>query len=122
MKLIGKQIVSLLDDEFEDLELWYPVYRSREEGATVLFTRPRAIASGKLCKESSGLTGKCFGNQTMAPVFSTNQQLASSQKWHLDKLSKIYPRCLKLVRELDQANKPMDKYLTQAGYLFLLKF
>lgn len=40
MTLQGKTIICLLDDEFEDLELWYPVYRVREEGATVLFAGP----------------------------------------------------------------------------------
>ena len=33
MTLQGKNVICLLDDEFEDLELWYPVYRVREEGA-----------------------------------------------------------------------------------------
>ena len=40
MTLQGKNVICLLDDEFEDLELWYPVYRVREEGASVLFAGP----------------------------------------------------------------------------------
>jgi protease I len=35
MKLSGKQIAVLAEDLFEDLELWYPVIRMREEGAKV---------------------------------------------------------------------------------------
>lgn len=35
MRLAGKKVIALVDDEFEDLELWYPVYRVREEGAEV---------------------------------------------------------------------------------------
>ena len=35
MKLQGKRIACLVHEDFEDLELWYPVIRCREEGATV---------------------------------------------------------------------------------------
>lgn len=35
MSLINKKILALVSDDFEDLELWYPVYRLREAGATV---------------------------------------------------------------------------------------
>ena len=36
MTLVGKRIAVLAEDQFEDLELWYPVIRMREEGASVL--------------------------------------------------------------------------------------
>jgi protease I len=35
MKLKNKKILSFVHHEFEDLELWYPIYRCREEGAIV---------------------------------------------------------------------------------------
>ncbi|HEX7519390.1 MAG TPA: type 1 glutamine amidotransferase domain-containing protein [Candidatus Deferrimicrobium sp.] len=35
MELKGKHIAVLAEDLYEDLELWYPVYRSREAGAKV---------------------------------------------------------------------------------------
>ena len=35
MDLTGKRIIQLVHHEFEDLELWYPVMRLREAGATV---------------------------------------------------------------------------------------
>ena len=35
MKLSGKKIIQIVSNDFEDLELWYPVLRLREEGATV---------------------------------------------------------------------------------------
>ena len=35
MKLTGKKILSFVHHEFEDLELWYPILRLREEGAEV---------------------------------------------------------------------------------------
>jgi protease I len=35
MSLKSKRIIQLVSPDFEDLELWYPVLRLREEGATV---------------------------------------------------------------------------------------
>src|SRR5690554_4909749 len=35
MQLKGKRIAVLAEDGYEDLELWYPVYRFREAGADV---------------------------------------------------------------------------------------
>jgi protease I len=35
MRLAGKRVVMLAENNYEDLELWYPVLRLREEGATV---------------------------------------------------------------------------------------
>ncbi|MDW7646513.1 MAG: type 1 glutamine amidotransferase domain-containing protein [Desulfuromonadales bacterium] len=42
MKLTGKTIAILAEDLYEDLELWYPLMRLREEGATV-----EVIGTGK---------------------------------------------------------------------------
>jgi len=35
LKLIGKRVACLVEEDFEDLELWVPVMRLREEGAIV---------------------------------------------------------------------------------------
>lgn len=35
MSLKGKEIIILAENDYEDLELWYPVLRMREEGAKV---------------------------------------------------------------------------------------
>lgn len=35
MTLTGKRVACLVGDDYEDLEVWYPVLRLREEGATV---------------------------------------------------------------------------------------
>jgi len=34
--LEGKRVIALVEDDYEDLELWYPVLRLREEGAEVV--------------------------------------------------------------------------------------
>ena len=35
MRLEGMKVISLVHHDFEDLELWYPIHRLREEGAIV---------------------------------------------------------------------------------------
>ncbi len=42
MKLQSKKIIQLVSNDFEDLELWYPVLRLREEGATVHIVAEKA--------------------------------------------------------------------------------
>lgn len=39
-KLTGRKIVVLAEDLYEDLELWYPTLRLREEGAQVVIAGP----------------------------------------------------------------------------------
>lgn len=40
--LTGKRILAFTDHEFEDLEMWYPILRLREEGAEVIIAGPQA--------------------------------------------------------------------------------
>ena len=42
MRLKNHKVIALLDHEFDDLELWYPVLRLREEGAQVDLVGPKA--------------------------------------------------------------------------------
>ena len=42
MRLKGHKVIALVDHEFDDLELWYPVLRLREEGAQVDLVGPKA--------------------------------------------------------------------------------
>jgi protease I len=51
MLLKGKSVAVLVEDMYEDLELWYPVYRLREEGAHVVLVGPEA---GKIYASKHG--------------------------------------------------------------------
>lgn len=42
MSIEGKRFVVLVEDHYEDLELWYPVLRLREAGAVVTIVGPKA--------------------------------------------------------------------------------
>ena len=55
MTLEGKTAAVLVEDIYEDLELWYPVYRLREEGATVSLIGPEA---GKTYSSKHGYPAK----------------------------------------------------------------
>jgi protease I len=41
MNLLGKKIAVLVEQQYEDLELWYPVLRFREAGAEVMIVGPQ---------------------------------------------------------------------------------
>ena len=41
MSLQGKRIALLLDQQYQELEMWYPYYRLKEEGAQVVRVGPR---------------------------------------------------------------------------------
>ena len=42
MELSGKRIAIMLDEQYQELEVWYPYYRMREEGAAVTLVGPEA--------------------------------------------------------------------------------
>lgn len=54
-KLEGTRVAVLVEDLYENLELWYPVLRLREEGAEVFIVGPRA---GEIYKSKEGYPAK----------------------------------------------------------------
>ena len=42
MKLNGKRIAIMLDEQYQEMEVWYPLYRLREEGASIELVAPKA--------------------------------------------------------------------------------
>lgn len=42
MELKGTKVLAFVDEEFEDLEMWYPVLRLREAGVVVDIVGPKA--------------------------------------------------------------------------------
>lgn len=44
MKLNGKKIAIMLEQQYQEMEVWYPYYRLKEEGAQVVRVAPKAGA------------------------------------------------------------------------------
>ncbi|GAB4562727.1 MAG: type 1 glutamine amidotransferase domain-containing protein [Anaerolineae bacterium] len=55
MSLEGMKVAVLAEDNYEDLELWYPYYRLKEAGAEVVIVAPEA---GKVYQSKHGYPAK----------------------------------------------------------------
>ena len=45
MALQGKKIAIMLDQQYQEMEVWYPYYRLKEEAAQVVLVAPKAKTS-----------------------------------------------------------------------------
>ena len=111
MRLKGQRIACLVADEFEDLELWYPVIRCREEGAVVELVGEKkgAVYTGKY-----GLPATADASFADARESSYDALLVPGG-WAPDKLRR-YPEVLALVREMDRKGKPIGQ-ICHAGWV-----
>lgn len=107
-----KKILSFVDEAFEDLELWYPVYRLREEGCQV-----------DLCAAKPGLYhGKygvpCQVDLTFEDVNPDDYDgLLVPGGWAPDKLRR-YPRVLEITRRMNEDNKVIGE-ICHAGWVLI---
>ncbi|MFK3936331.1 type 1 glutamine amidotransferase domain-containing protein [Alkalihalobacillus sp. NPDC078783] len=113
MRLETKKIVAVVDEEFEDLELWYPILRMQEEGATVDLVGEKA---------NHTYTGK-YGVPATTK-FSYDQVEAADYDailvpggWAPDKLRR-FPKLLQIVREMDQDQKAIGQ-ICHAGWVLI---
>jgi len=113
MSLHNKTVICLLDDEFEDLELWYPVYRTREAGATVLFAGPVKGAKHIGKYGVPAIADLSFDEVNSEDIIG----LLVPGGWAPDKLRR-YPKVLQLVQQLDQQNKPIGQ-ICHAGWVLI---
>jgi protease I len=113
MRLKNKKVIALVEHEVEDLELWYPVLRLREEGATVHLVGPKA-------KET--YTGKYGVPVETDYAFSDIRAddydaILVPGGWAPDKLRR-YPEVLEMVRHMDQQRKPIGQ-ICHAGWVLI---
>ncbi|EUJ21024.1 type 1 glutamine amidotransferase domain-containing protein [Listeria aquatica] len=111
MTLTGKKIIALISDDFEDLELWYPVLRLREAGATV-----------DLVGEEKG---RVFHGKYGVPATSdfAFQDIKKEEYdaiivpggWSPDKLRR-FDEVLDFVRYFDEQKKPIGQ-ICHAGWV-----
>jgi len=104
------QILILVEQYYEDLELWYPKIRLEEEGMKVRVAGPER-------KTYSGKNGyPCLADMTIDDVDTTNfDGLVIPGGWAPDKLRR-YPRVLEIVKEFDKDGKTIGM-ICHAGWV-----
>ncbi|MFC2947486.1 type 1 glutamine amidotransferase domain-containing protein [Virgibacillus sediminis] len=113
MRLEGTKVIALVEDDFEDLELWYPVLRLQEEGATVDLT-------GKEAEKT--YTGKYGVPAKSAFAFKDIKAdeydaILVPGGWAPDKLRR-YPEVLELIKKMDESRKPIGQ-ICHAGWVLI---
>lgn len=108
-----KKILALVSNDFEDLELWYPVLRAREAGATVHLAGEKAGDKYK---------GK-YGVPAVADVsyldvdYKEYDGILVPGGWSPDYLRRI-PRILEMVRYFHEQKKPIGE-ICHAGWVLI---
>ena len=106
-----KKILAFIDEQFEDLELWYPVLRCREAGFQVDIAGKEA---GKVYHGKHGVpaTSEVSFEDLKAADYDG---LLVPGGWAPDKLRR-YEAVLGLTREIFKAGKPVG-HICHAGWV-----
>jgi protease I len=106
----ARRVLILVEQAYEDLELWYPKIRLMEEGMRVVVAGPEEVR----------YTGKhgypCTPDRTLDQVRAEDfDALVIPGGWAPDKLRRL-PAVLELVRAFDRAQKPIAM-ICHAGWV-----
>jgi protease I len=113
MSLLNKKIIALVHDDFEDLELWYPIYRCREEGAKVVLVGEHA---------NQKYIGK-YGVPAISEISWDDitpdhyDGILVPGGWAPDKIRR-YDKVLDIIRQLHANNKPIGQ-ICHAGWVLI---
>ena len=113
MRLKDKKVIALIDSDFEDLELWYPVHRLREEGTEVHLVGPEA---NKKYIGKYGVPAESDYAFTDINVDDYDGILVPGG-WAPDYLRR-YPEVLEFIRVMDKAQKPIGQ-ICHAGWVLI---
>ena len=111
---MSKKIIALISDDFEDLELWYPVHRLREEeGVTV------DVVGEEKGKTYIGKYGvPCVSDYRFDEINPDEYDgILVPGGWAPDKLRR-FPAVLDMVRAMDKAGKPIGE-ICHAGWVLI---
>lgn len=113
MKLQGKKILSLISDDFEDLELLYPYYRLIEEGAKVV------MAGEEAKKEYVGKYGVPHTSDVSFKRVKPEEYDAFLVPggWAPDKLRR-YPEVIAITQHMHAHKKPIGQ-ICHAGWVLI---
>jgi protease I len=113
VRLAGKKVIALVDEEFEDLELWYPVYRVREEGAEVHLA---GAEKGKTYTGKYAVPAKA--DYAFDELDSKDYDgILVPGGWAPDKLRR-YPKVIQLVQEMHRDRKAIGQ-ICHAGWVLI---
>jgi protease I len=107
------RVICLIHNEFEDLELWYPILRLREEGVTVHTAGEQAGAT------YVGKYGVPAVSDYSFKDIDCNEYdgLLVPGGWAPDKLRR-YPEVLDIVRRMNKKGKPIGQ-ICHAGWVLI---
>lgn len=113
MRLEGKRIIQVVSNDFEDLELWYPVHRLREEGAIV------DIVGEKSDETYIGKYGVPIkSNKTFDEINPAEYDaILVPGGWSPDLLRR-FDSVLNMVRHFDQNKQPIGQ-ICHAGWVLI---
>jgi protease I len=113
LRLQGKKVLCVIDEEFEDLELWYPIYRVMEEGATVHLA---GAEKGKTYIGKYGVPAK--SDYSYDEIDSKEYDaLLVPGGWAPDKIRR-FGKVLQVVQEMNAAGKPIGQ-ICHAGWVLI---
>jgi protease I len=112
MSLQGKRVLAIVDEIYEDLELWYPLLRLQEEGAEV-------IVAGPEIKKYNGKNGyPCTPDTTIAEVdYTAFDAFLVPGGFAPDKLRRD-PRVLEMTRWFHEQKRPIA-HICHAGWVLI---
>lgn len=113
MRLRGKKIIALIHNDFEDLELWYPILRLREEGAVVDIVGEEA---NKTYKGKYGVPAKSDLSFSEINPGDYDAVLVPGG-WAPDKLRR-FKAVLDIVKYMDENKKPIGQ-ICHAGWVLI---
>jgi protease I len=111
MELKGMRVAALVEEIYEDQELWYPVLRLREAGAEVKIIGPKA---GEIYKSKHGYPAKADLGMDDANAGDFDA-LVIPGGFAPDRMRR-YPAMLSFVRAMDEAKKPIA-FICHAGWV-----
>jgi protease I len=113
VKLQGKKVIQFVSDDFEDLELWYPVLRLREEGAKV------DIVGDEANKKFIGKYGVPIESNLAFNDINPDDYdaLLVPGGWSPDKLRR-YDKVIEITRAMDKDQKPIGQ-ICHAGWVLI---
>ncbi|MDR7419308.1 MAG: type 1 glutamine amidotransferase domain-containing protein [Armatimonadota bacterium] len=111
MELHGIRVAALVEETYEDLELWYPVLRLREAGAEVTIVGPRA---GEVYKSKYGYPARADVGMDDAHAADFDG-LVIPGGYAPDRMRR-HPAMLEFVRAMHAAKKPIA-FICHAGWV-----